>query len=62
MPDPSRYDLVRVRLVDRDGRSAGHAAKAAKGRLARALVRARNPSRTLATWTDDEFSLDITTT
>lgn len=62
VPDPTRYDLVRVRLVDRDGRSAGHAAKAAKGRLARALVQARNPSRALAAWTDDEFTLDITAT
>jgi cytoplasmic iron level regulating protein YaaA (DUF328/UPF0246 family) len=58
-PDPSRYDLRRVRLVDRDGRSAGHFAKAAKGRLARALLEAEDPARALARWRDDEFSLTI---
>jgi len=59
-PDPSRYDLRRVRLVDRDGRSAGHFAKAAKGRLARALIQAPDPGRALARWKDDEFTLRIT--
>jgi cytoplasmic iron level regulating protein YaaA (DUF328/UPF0246 family) len=39
-PDPERYELVRVDLVDEAGRKAGHAAKAAKGLLARQLVSA----------------------
>lgn len=59
VPTPDRYDLVRVRLVDRDGRTAGHAAKAAKGRLARDLLLARSPRRALERWIDDAFSLDI---
>ena len=59
-PDLQRYDLRRVRLIDRDGRSAGHFAKAAKGRLARALVEADDPEQVLARWTDDDFSLTIT--
>jgi len=45
-PDTSRFDLVAVDLVDGAGRRVGHAAKAAKGLLARALVTA--PSRTAA--------------
>ncbi len=39
-PEPGRYELVRVDLVDGAGRKAGHAAKAAKGLLARQLVSA----------------------
>jgi len=59
IPDPSRYDLRRVRLVDRDGRSAGHFAKAAKGRLARSLLQSKDPARALARWKDDEFTLTV---
>lgn len=39
-PDPTRFDLVDVDLVDTGGRKVGHAAKAAKGLLARALMSA----------------------
>ncbi|MEZ5142302.1 MAG: peroxide stress protein YaaA [Acidimicrobiales bacterium] len=39
-PTPDRYDLRRVRLVDQNGRVAGHTGKAAKGRLVRALLEA----------------------
>lgn len=35
---PARADWVRVELVDGQGRRSGHAGKAAKGRLARALL------------------------
>ncbi len=59
-PDPKRYDLRRVRLVDRTGRSAGHFAKAAKGRLARAVLEADDPAQALARWSDDEFTLTVT--
>jgi len=40
--DPSTCELVRVDLIDAAGRRAGHAAKAAKGRLAAELVAAPN--------------------
>lgn len=39
-PDTSRVEMVAVDLVDDAGRRVGHAAKAAKGLLARALVSA----------------------
>ena len=45
-PDPSRFEFAGVDLVDDAGRRVGHAAKAAKGLLARALVTA--PSRAAA--------------
>ncbi len=47
-PEPDRYTLVRVDLVDEAGRKAGHAAKAAKGLLARQLVTASGPKAVLA--------------
>lgn len=59
-PDPSRYDLRRVRLVGPDGRTAGHGAKAAKGALARALLTARNPARVLSAGEMDGFRIDVT--
>lgn len=58
-PDPTRYDLRRVRLIGPDGRTAGHTAKAAKGSLARALLTARNPSRVLAEGTIDGFRIEV---
>jgi cytoplasmic iron level regulating protein YaaA (DUF328/UPF0246 family) len=62
-PDPTRYDLVRVDLVDTEGRRVGHAAKAAKGRLARALVEARSAAaagRLLeGGWTSDDFTAAV---
>jgi cytoplasmic iron level regulating protein YaaA (DUF328/UPF0246 family) len=54
-PDPDRYDLRRVTLLDGRGRAAGHDAKAAKGRLARDLLSSEDPGTTLAHWTDPHF-------
>lgn len=47
-PDTSRFDHVPVDLVDGDGRRVGHAAKAAKGALARQLVTARGAAAAAA--------------
>lgn len=58
-PDPERYDLRRVRLVDFEGRTAGHGAKAAKGTFARALLTSRAPERELDRWQHPEFSLVV---
>jgi len=52
-PDPDRYDLRRVELRTRDGKPGGHFAKAAKGRLARALIDARSPAAILKGWHDE---------
>jgi cytoplasmic iron level regulating protein YaaA (DUF328/UPF0246 family) len=49
-PDPARYDHRRVALVDGGGRVVGHDAKAAKGRLARALLEADDPRFVLDRW------------
>jgi cytoplasmic iron level regulating protein YaaA (DUF328/UPF0246 family) len=49
-PDPDRYDLRRPALRHRDGRPAGHGGKAAKGLLARALLRTGDVDATLATF------------
>jgi cytoplasmic iron level regulating protein YaaA (DUF328/UPF0246 family) len=58
-PDPDRYDLRRVELRTRDGKPGGHFAKAAKGRLARALIEARSPAATLKRWHDDDHELVV---
>ncbi len=51
---------VSVTLRERDGASAGHAAKAAKGRLARHLVLSdEHPFEALERWADDRFVLDL---
>lgn len=55
VPDPSRYDLRRVQIIDDQGRPIGHFAKAAKGRLARELLTARSPKKVLDTWHHDGF-------
>ncbi len=47
-PEPTRYTLVRPVLATRDGKPAGHAGKATKGRLARALLHSGDAERTLA--------------
>ncbi len=47
-PDPDRYELVRPKLATAAGRPAGHAGKATKGRLARAVLCGRSLDRTLA--------------
>lgn len=49
---------VSVDLVDPDGRPGGHAAKAAKGRLARALL--VDGLVALDRWTDERFDLAVT--
>lgn len=59
IPDPSRYAVVRPVLVKRDGTPAGHAGKAAKGRLARALVQSGDVERTLATFAVAELLLTV---
>ena len=38
VPDGSRYELVRADFVVAEGKPAGHAGKAAKGRVARMLL------------------------
>ena len=38
VPDEARYELVRPEFVVADGKPAGHAGKAAKGRVARMLL------------------------
>lgn len=52
---PSGVDALRVELVDPTGAPGGHFAKAAKGRLARALL--LDGSDALATWNDDRFDI-----
>ena len=48
VPDASRYALVRPEFVVADGKPAGHAGKAAKGRVARLLLASgRIPSERL---------------
>jgi cytoplasmic iron level regulating protein YaaA (DUF328/UPF0246 family) len=47
-PEPDGYDLRRPALLFRDGRTAGHAGKAAKGLLARALLTSGDVDATLA--------------
>ena len=59
VPDPSRYDLRRVRLIGRDGRAAGHAAKTAKGMLAHAVIKAKNPEVALQRWWHPDFTLSL---
>lgn len=59
VPDPTRMTHLRVRLIGRDGQTAGHFAKAAKGRLARSLMRSTDPERALRRWRDPEFRVEI---
>lgn len=54
--DTDRERFVTVDLVERSGAPGGHAAKAAKGRLARHLLTSGLPlDDALASWTDDRF-------
>jgi alkylated DNA nucleotide flippase Atl1 len=57
--DPAGHDRRRVTFVGRDGRIAGHTAKAAKGLLARALLQSEDPADVLATWTHPDVSLVV---
>ena len=54
--DADRERFVVVDLVERTGAPGGHAAKAAKGRLARHLLTCGLPlDQALGSWTDDRF-------
>jgi len=57
--DESRYDLRRVHIVDDDGRPIGHAAKAAKGRLARELLTVWSAKTVLDRWRHDGFRAEV---
>ena len=59
VPDPSRYELVRPLLAMPDGKPAGHAGKAAKGSLARALLQTGDVERTLTTFDPGELVLSV---
>ncbi len=61
IPDAGRYDLVRPLLATRDGKPAGHAGKATKGRLARAILESGDVERTLATFDPGELALTVGT-
>lgn len=57
---PSAVDGVRVELVDPHGKPGAHFAKAAKGRLARAILSSDAPPLDmLDTWRDERFVLDV---
>ncbi len=58
-PVPSRYTLVRPVLATRDGKPAGHAGKATKGRLARALLQSGDAVKTLAEFDPGELDLSV---
>jgi cytoplasmic iron level regulating protein YaaA (DUF328/UPF0246 family) len=55
--DADAYRLVRPALATPDGKPAGHAGKAAKGRLARALLEGPDVDRTLAAFDAGELLL-----
>jgi hypothetical protein len=57
-PEPEGYRLVRPSLVTPDGKPAGHAGKAAKGRLVRALLESGEVDRALAAFDPGELLLD----
>lgn len=57
--DSSRYELVRPLLATRDGKPAGHAGKATKGRLARAILESGDVGRTLGTFDPGELALTV---
>ncbi len=58
-PDPSRYELVRPMLATMDGKPAGHAGKAAKGTLARALLESGDVMGTLSDFESGELVLTL---
>lgn len=61
--EQARAAFVVVDLVERSGRPGGHAAKAAKGRLARHLLTCGLPVHdALASWSDDRFVATTPTT
>lgn len=60
-PTPDRYELVRPDLRTPDGKPAGHNGKAAKGRLARALLGAGDLDAGLAAFDPGDLVLDVAT-
>jgi hypothetical protein len=58
LPDPDAYRLVRPTLVTPDGKPVGHGGKAAKGRLARALLDAGDVDRALDAFDPGDLLLD----
>ena len=60
-PTPDRYrEGVRVGFIERDGKVAGHDAKAAKGMLARHILTTGGDAiAALRTWRHHRFDLDI---
>ncbi len=60
-PTPHRYrEAVRVTFVERDGKVAGHDAKAAKGDLARHILMIGGDAiAAVHSWRNDRFDLDI---
>ena len=58
-PDPSRYELVRPLLATADGKPAGHAGKATKGKLARALLESGNVVPTFDDFDPGELVLSV---
>lgn len=57
--DPTRYQLSRPVLATRDGKPAGHAGKATKGRLAHALLQSGDVERTLSTFDPGDLVLTV---
>lgn len=57
--DPARYRLVRPYLITSEGKPGGHAAKAAKGLLARALLMSTDVDRTLASFDPAPLRLEV---
>jgi len=55
---PDRYEVIRPNLVTPDGKPAGHGGKAAKGRLAHALLESGDAARTLSTFDPGDLRLD----
>lgn len=61
LPTPDRYELVRPDLRTPDGKPAGHNGKAAKGRLARALLVAGDLDAGLAAFDPGDLVLGVET-
>lgn len=59
VPDPARYRLLRPHFTTRSGAPGGHAAKHAKGLLARALLQGDDVDTVLAAFEDDLLHLEI---
>ena len=59
VPDPSRYRLLRPELRTTSGAAGGHNAKAAKGRLARALLLGADVDEVLSTFDAGDLRLDV---